>query len=308
MERVRKLLSIDTIHNYGITGKNIGVCILDTGVSPHKDLAHQIVCFQDFLFNKKHLYDDNGHGTHVAGIVAGSGELSGGLYRGIAPDAKLIVLKCLDGKGKGKTKQALQAFDFIKKNHEKYNIRIVNISIGSEYNRNDNECRVLMEAVEDLWKAGFIVVAAAGNNGPGRETITLPGCAKSIITVGASDDANNQRSLTSYRQHYSGRGPTEHCIVKPELVAPGTQIISCAVERNSTKKNQYNVQTGTSMATPVVSGCIALLLERYPLFTNKEVKKHLYHTADDLGVSKSHQGWGQINPVKLLNINGLISK
>lgn len=301
MDRVRKLLSIDDIHSQGITGKNIGIAVLDTGVSPHKDLIKQIIVFQDFLHNRRYMYDDNGHGTHVAGIIASSGNQSGGSYRGVAPDSKLIIIKCLDSKGKGKTKHALQAFDFIQKNKIKYNIRIINISIGSEYNKNDEESQILLEAVEDLWKAGFIVVAAAGNNGPANETITVPGCAKSIITVGASDDDRNSYLHPMQKCQYSGRGPTKNCIVKPEIVAPGTGIISCATTRTYPKRDQYNAQTGTSMATPIVSGTIALLLEKYPNLTNKEVKKYLYQTAKDLGIEKNHQGWGQINPINLIN-------
>lgn len=296
MDRVRQHLRIDEIHRQGITGKDIGICILDTGAYPHNDYNNQICGFVDLLNGKRYAYDDNGHGTHVAGLIAGNGALSKGKYCGIAPGARLMILKCLDHRGKGKLSHTLRAFEMIEKYQKKMNLRVVNISLGTVYEEHDKECEALQAAVEKLWKSGLVVVSAAGNMGPERQSITVPGCVKSIITVGAWDDERKHHIYGSPKQHYSGRGPTSTCIMKPEIVAPGTGIISCAKGRDP-----YRMQSGTSMATPIVTGVIALLLEKYPFLTNKEVKKRIYETAKDLGMEKNHQGWGEINPTALLS-------
>lgn len=297
MDRIRKKLNIDDIHRAGITGKNIGIAIIDTGMSAHIDLKDSVVCFKDYVNHKKSYYDDNGHGTHVAGIISGNGKKSGGKYKGIAPDAKLIIIKCLDYKGNGSIKSALEGFDFIEKNRDKYNIRIVNISLGTSAEKKEVDMEILIDGVEYLWKKGIIVVAAAGNNGPNSGSVTAPGCAKSIITVGSSDRKNN---IVVNEYDFSGRGPTRECIVKPEIVCPGTNIVSCDVNKLS-----YMSRSGTSMSVPIVSGVIALTLENNPELTNKQLKKLLYNTAIDLGFEKSRQGWGLINPGKMIFDNKL---
>lgn len=284
MDRIRKILNIDHICNSGISGKDVGVAIIDTGVSKHQDLESSIVCFKDYVNNIDDIYDDNGHGSHVAGIIGGSGVKSSGLYKGVAPGCNLICIKCLDRHGNGKVNKVLNGFDFIINNKNKYNIRIVNISVGSVNNPLDEENELLIERTEKLWNEGLIVVAAAGNNGPRNNSVTAPGCAKNIITVGASDD--------KYRK-YSGRGPTLKCIIKPEIVCPGTGVASC------NNKNSYQKRSGTSMSAPIVSGIIALMLEKKPDLTNKDIKKLLHATGRDLGFDKNKQGWGEIDIIKL---------
>lgn len=276
----------------GITGKNIGIAVLDTGISNHIDLNDNLVCFKDYINMRKTAYDDNGHGSHVSGIIAGNGYKSKGRFKGIAPDSKIIMLKCLDKSGNGKIDNAEKGLDFIIDNRDRFNIRIVNISVGSIKKTDDNETERLVKAVEELWKLGFVVIVAAGNNGPDKGSVTAPGNAKSVITVGASDD--NMVSGNDRRKNYSGRGPTEICVVKPEIVCPGTGIISC------NNKNGYSTKSGTSMAVPIVSGIVALMLERNPDLTNKEIKKKMYETAIDVGLPKNHQGWGEINARRLI--------
>ena len=276
----------------GITGKNIGIAVLDTGISNHIDLNDNLVCFKDYINMRKTAYDDNGHGSHVSGIIAGNGYKSKGRFEGIAPDSKIIMLKCLDKSGNGKIDNAEKGLDFIIDNRDRFNIRIVNISVGSIKKTDDNETERLVKAVEELWKLGFVVIVAAGNNGPDKGSVTAPGNAKSVITVGASDD--NMVSGNDRRKNYSGRGPTEICVVKPEIVCPGTGIISC------NNKNGYSTKSGTSMAVPIVSGIVALMLERKPDLTNKEIKKKMYETAIDVGLPKNHQGWGEINARRLI--------
>ena len=276
----------------GITGKNIGIAVLDTGISNHIDLNDNLVYFKDYINMRKTAYDDNGHGSHVSGIIVGNGYKSKGRFKGIAPDSKIIMLKCLDKNGNGKIDNAEKGLDFIIDNRDRFNIRIVNISVGSIKKTDDNETERLVKAVEELWKLGFVVIVAAGNNGPDKGSVTAPGNAKSVITVGASDD--NMVLGNDRRKNYSGRGPTEICVVKPEIVCPGTGIISC------NNKNGYSAKSGTSMAVPIVSGIVALMLERKPDLTNKEIKKKMYETAIDVGLPKNHQGWGEINARRLI--------
>lgn len=292
MDRIRKHFNIDYIQKIGITGKNIGIAVLDTGISKHMDLSSNLICFKDFINMKNSNYDDNGHGSHICGILAGKGYKSNGRFKGIAPDSKIIMLKCLDKDGNGKIDIAEKGLEFIVDSREKYNIRIVNISVGSMKNTNNYETEKLVNAVEKLWRLGFVVVVAAGNNGPDKGSVTAPGNAKSVITVGASDD--NLVRGNENMKNYSGRGPTDVCVVKPEIVCPGTGIISC------NNKNGYSSKSGTSMAVPIVSGIIALMLEKNPNLSNKEVKKRIYETAIDIGLPKNHQGWGEINAKALI--------
>ena len=215
----------------------------------------------------------------MAGIIGGNGRASKGRYCGIAPECGLIPIKVLDEKGNGKKESVIYAMDWIEKNREKYNIRIVNVSVGST---TQGENQDLIEAVEHIWDIGLVVVAAAGNLGPQRGSITAPGCSRKVITVGASD-------MVMENQGISSRGPTRDCISKPDIVAPGNAIISCAYRAGV---SSYTAKSGTSMSTPLVAGGIALLLEKEPQLTNLEIKKRLRDTAKDLGYAHNLQGWG----------------
>ena len=176
------------------TGKGIGVAILDTGIYPHIDFDSRICVFADFIAHKKVPYDDNGHGTCVAGILAGSGRASMGKYKGMAPGSRIAALKVLDRFGNGNKEDVLQAFRWILQNRERYKLRIVNISVGTTY-RTRNEQDVLVQGVEKLWDEGLVVVAAAGNQGPKPGSVTAPGCSKKIITVGSSDMLSGKRAV-----------------------------------------------------------------------------------------------------------------
>lgn len=284
-----------------IDGHGVTTAVLDTGISPHPDLKGRIVAFGDMLYGKKRMYDDNSHGTHVAGIIAGSGGLSSGLYAGIAPASQIVAVKVLDQKGEGKIRFLIEGIKAILRNRDKWQIRIVNISIGTLPYQGDEEEMELMRWVDRLWDEGLVVVTAAGNFGPRSGTVTIPGISKKVITVGASDDGNQKDRYGKVGTNYSGRGPTSECVCKPDLVAPGSYIRSC--NGFSQKKNQkaYSVKSGTSMSAPVVSGAVALLLSKYPDMKNVEVKLRLLMSADDMGKDPNIQGRGLLNIEKLLN-------
>lgn len=279
-----------------LTGKNIGVAVLDTGIYPHPDFDSRIIAFQDYIHGYGYPYDDGTHGTHVAGLIGGSGKMSGGRYRGMAPGCIISALKVLDRMGNGRKEDVLKAFQWILENRKRYGIRIVNISVGTTYQtRSDHD--LLIQGVERLWDEGLVVVAAAGNQGPREGSVTAPGCAKKIITVGSSDMLYGKKGV-------SGRGPTFQCVCKPDLVAPGKRIISCNVPGGSSGE-WYISKSGTSMSTPVISGAVALLLEGNPGLTNVEVKMILRESTDDLGLPHNLQGWGKFNLAKMKRAAGL---
>ena len=266
----------------GLTGKGIGIAYLDTGIFPHIDFEHRIVCFRDFLYGGRRPYDDNGHGTHTAGIAAGSGRGNGGRCRGIAPESGIIALKVLDRSGNGQKRDVLRAMDWILGNHRRFGIRIINISVGTT-EQDPALHAALIEGVERLWDAGLHVVTAAGNMGPEPGSVTAPGSSRKVITVGSSD-------MLVDRQQVSGRGPTRECVCKPDLVTPGFEILSCAPGGDG---RRYARKSGTSMSTPVISGAIALALERDPTLTNVEIKMLLRDSTEDLGYPHNLQGWGE---------------
>lgn len=263
------------------TGKDIGVCFLDTGIADHPDFKGRIQVFTDFIAGKKNPYDDNGHGTHVAGILCGDGSVSGGKYKGVAPDCRIIAVKVLDRFGNGNKEDVLRAFQWILQNYRKFRIRIVNISVGTVYKTRCDH-HILIQGVEELWDQGLVVVAAAGNQGPKPGSITAPGSSRKVITVGSSDMLVGNAAV-------SGRGPTFECVCKPDLVAPGNHITSCM------PGGGYGIKSGTSMSTPLVSGAIARMLEKDPLLTNVEIKMMLRDSADDMGLPRNQQGWGKFN-------------
>lgn len=317
MNRVGEIIESHWAHEHGYTGRGVGVAIVDTGIAPHKDFiegGNRVTGFADFINQRAEPYDDNGHGTHVAGIIGGNGFSSKGKYVGVAPDCNFIGVKVLDHRGDGNISDVLAGLQWIMDNRKKYNIRIVNISVGTASKDNLDENSLLVQGVNAVWDHGIVVVVAAGNNGPGPMSISTPGISRKVITVGSSDDNIAVEVFGSGRsKDYSGRGPTPFCIKKPDIVAPGSNIISCNISRYSAKaKNgdvklstydapmMYTIKSGTSMATPVVSGAIALLLSAHPELTNREVKLRLRGCAVDMGQHWEKQGWGLLNVRKLL--------
>lgn len=295
MNIVRKEFDIDKLHMKGIKGDNITVAVIDTGVyGNHLDLKNALVKHIDMVENRKNVYDDNGHGTHIAGIILGRGVMRKGYYRGVAPETRLVSIKALDKNGKGKIRDVINSINWIINNKDKYGIRIVNMSVGAS-NLDNRDERILIDNVEKMWDEGIVVIAAAGNNGPQRNSISVPGNSKKIITVGTYDDnkpvyVDKSKNMVNY----SGRGPTKECVIKPEIVAPGYKIMSCSIN------GKYETRSGTSMSTPIVSGMCALLLSKYPDMSPKDVKKLLHDTALDIGLPKNTQGWGKLNLQKFL--------
>lgn len=325
MNRVRLQLGADIAHAKGFYGEGVGVAILDSGILPHPDFVqngNRIRRFIDFTENadepdnrmseserkKYHLHsnkeeiavyrDPAGHGTHVAGILCGDGAMTAGKYCGLAPKSHLVCCRVLDGKGEGSATVVGEAIRWVIAQKEKYGIRILNLSFGSTENGTEAAAELIALA-EAAWECGLVVVASSGNSGPMPGSVTAPGSSKKVITVGG--EAIELKP---------GRGPTLECVMKPELVAPSSKIVSTAASRDGSTKTgvryHYIGRSGTSMATPMVSGAVAVLLGCMPELTNKEVKTILRRSAVPIGLSKEYQGWGRVNLHNMLKEVGVI--
>lgn len=274
-------------------GKAPAIAVMDSGVFPHGDLNGRIVAFNDVLGKQVSLYDDNGHGTHICGIIGGSGKYCNGKILGVSGRCPIVVVKVLDMEGNGKVEDVLKGCRYIIKNKDKYNIKIVNISMGAEVVCGDPEMEKLLEGVEELWEKGLVVMVAGGNNGPRERSITAPGNSKKVITVGSSDD--DIKGIVK-NKNYSGRGPTCDCIIKPDIVTVGSNIWGL---KNSI--NGYMKRSGTSMATAVATAAIGVYMQRYSL-TPKEIKKLLIDSAIDIKKPLEVQGNGQLNIERLFGL------
>jgi subtilisin family serine protease len=323
------------VHNLGLDGTGIGVAVLDSSIyAEHilfsaKEGYRRVNVNIDFTGKGIDRNDHYGHGTHVAGLLAGSDTRDINLepYRGIAPNAQLLNLQVLDSKGVGSVSGVLRALDWVLANQARYNIRVANLSLGMpaiDSYRNDPLCR----SVRKLVDAGIVVVAAAGNDGKdasGREIygrIHSPGNEPSAITVGATNTLGTDARLDDNMASYSSRGPTRSYwkdtagtkhydnVIKPELVAPGNKLVSAQgkdnylVEQNPqldaartlTDNRDLMYLSGTSMAAPIVSGAAALMLQANPKLTPNMVKLILMYTAQPMkGFNTLQQGVGQLN-------------
>ena len=303
MQRVRNQIQATKQVCGQLTGKGVLIGVLDTGIGRHPDLAGRIWEFRDFVNAKAYPYDDSGHGTHVCGIMCGNGRLSGGRYAGMAPEAGLVMGKVLDRHGDGSAEDMLMGLRWIERYCQHHKLRILNISIGIADLKDAYKEQLLTDALERLWDMGVTVICAAGNKGPGNGTISTIGESNKLITVGCHDGIYckyNPRRC----ENYSGRGKALSRIRKPDIVAPGTDIMSCNCffsMQNGRIADGYVTKSGTSMATPIIAGAAALFYEKYPYLTNEDFKKKLTMTATDLGEPWNKQGWGMINMQQLLD-------
>jgi serine protease AprX len=293
---------------YALDGTGIGVAVIDSGISNHPDLNDasgnsRVVYSQSFVAGDSTTADLYGHGTHVAGLVGGTGASSGransypATYGGMAPNVNLINLRVLDQNGVGTDSQVIAAIEQAIALQSTYNIRVISMSLGrpvfESYTLDPVD-----QAVEQAWQAGIVVVVAAGNNGrywqtQGYGTIGVPGNDPAVITVGATKTQNSATRVDDVIASYSSKGPVaiDH-IVKPDLVAPGNRLASLRVPGStldigypqyvvapSRGTPMYYMLSGTSMATPIVSGAVALMLQQNPALTPDQVKARLMKTA-----------------------------
>lgn len=273
-------------------GEGVTVALIDTGAdADHQALDGKIVTFQDFVNHQIEPYDDNGHGTHCASLI------SGGLGMGVAPGAKLVVIKVMDRDGACYLSDALRALDWCLENKDRYGIKIISFSVGGEGPSDGGS--LLDEACDRMVEEGLIMCVAAGNSGPAPSSIVMPGDAEKVITVGAVD-----RSGLVFDQ--SSRGPTSTGEIKPDLVTLGVDVVSALAG----SKNGQSSASGTSMAVPQVSGASAILLEADPDLEPADIKRLLLKTADDLGPDGKDNlyGFGALNLTRALERINLQAK
>lgn len=214
----------------------------------------------------------------------------------------MIVGKVLDRKGDGDLKALCDGITWVLDKKDIYNIRILNISIGMERDTSEKKDRIISKLLREVWKLGILVIVSAGNGGPSPMSISALGEVAEIITVGCHDKdyvALNGKKCSEY----SSRGPGMEAIKKPDIVAPGTEIVSCNHQFKRVKGRYFNAycrKSGTSMATPIVSGAAALIMEKWPDLSNQEMKRYLLQTAEDLGLPWCEQGYGFLDVKKAM--------
>ena len=312
----------------GPTGAGVGVAILDSGIATTSDLgSSRIVGWKDFVNGQKTPYDDAGHGTFVAGLIAGDGTASlpldqGGCatvqFRGVAPQASIIGVKVLDSTGQGRASSVMAGLLWAIAHKNEYNIRVLNLSIGSNPVA-PSDFDPIAKAAEFAWRNGITVVCAAGNEGEfGPGGILSPGNSPYVITVGASDTRQTATKDDDVVTDYSSVGPTlwdEYA--KPDLVTPGNRLISLRVKGSYIDTNfpqnlipvadympeppagaepSYLMLSGTSTSAPVGAGVAALMIGRDPRLSPDDVKLRMTSTADPLpGATRFQQGAGLID-------------
>jgi minor extracellular protease Epr len=257
----------------GLTGKGVRIAVVDTGIAIHEDL--NIADGASFTSYTSSFYDDNGHGTHVAGIIGSTNNNFGTV--GIAHQSSIFAVKVLDSKGNGYLSDIIAGIDWSITNK----MDIINLSLGST-----NHSSTLKKVVDKAYNQGILVVAAAGNNGTPDglgDTVNYPARYDSVIAVSATD-VNDKRAL------FSATGSTV------EVSAPGVSILSTYLG------NKYTQMNGTSMAAPYVAGNLALLKQAYPNLKNTELRVLLQGNIVDLGVEgkDSWFGYGLISTPKYL--------
>jgi len=317
---------------YGLRGAGIGVAVIDSGVTSwSNDLTYagtstsvqtangqRVAGFVDFVNGRTAPYDDNGHGTHVAGIIAGNGYNSLGVRAGIAPDAHLVSLKVLDAQGHGVISNVIAALDWAVANKAPFNIRVINLSVGAAVTMS-YKVDPLALAAKRAVDAGIVVVTAAGNLGKNSVTgavqygaITAPANAPWVITVGASSHQGTVDRTDDIMASFSSRGPTAiDYQAKPDLVAPGVGTVSLSDPTSTmyTTMSSYLMSgslslgympylslTGTSMSAPVVAGTVALMVQANPGLSPNLVKAILEYTAQPYpGYNALTEGAGFLN-------------
>ena len=277
----------------GYDGTGIGVAVIDSGMADIPDFhgKHSRIVYQATFIGGSPT-DQWGHGTHVAGLIGSNG--NGTIYTGIVPNVSLINLRALDKNGNGTDASVIGAIDAAISLKKRYNIRVINLSLGRPVFESAS-VDPLCQAVEKAWKAGIVVVVAAGNDGrnnsagtDGYGTITAPGNDPYVITVGAMKDMHTSMRADDLIASYSSKGPTaiDH-YVKPDILAPGNRVVSTMnagigllkqYPQNQVMNDEY-VLSGTSMATPIVSGAAVVLIQKDPSLTPDQVKARLMKTA-----------------------------
>lgn len=286
----KKIINVDKIQKYINQRYNHTCVIIDTGIYPHIDFClgkNRLIKFIDLINNRTYPYDDNGHGTFVTGVLCGKSKIS--IFDGIDNNCKFIVIKALNGDGETSVMTVLQAMQWIINNKNKYNIKVVCMSFGSETVGSSDP---LIYGAETLWDNGIVVVSAGGNSGPNSNTIMSPGASRKVITVGAGEIVDGKFSVADF----SSRGPALGNY-KPDIITPGVDIVSTNVFDKS--KKFYTKMSGTSVATPMVAGVVSLLFKINPNYTPNQIKYMLVNSCNVITGDRNSEGFGVLDLSKI---------
>jgi serine protease AprX len=313
------VVGADRLWAEGYQGSSVTVAVVDSGWTGHPDFRAlpsggnmRLLTRVGFNGNETNLDDHSGHGDFVAGIIGGNGARSQGQYIGMAPKVNLVSVKVSAQDGQGTISGLVAGLQWIYNNRSLYNIRVVNISINSSVPES-YRTSALDAAVEILWFNGIVVVVSSGNNGDVNGVVYPPANDPFAITVGATDDRGTASLQDDVVSNYSAAGVTEDGIVKPDLVAPGTNLVaplssggadlSKAHQQNQVLGTSYFRMSGTSVAAPVVAGAVALLLQHQPGLTPDQVKYRLLATANINwpGYSQARAGAGYLDAYAALH-------
>jgi subtilisin family serine protease len=275
----------------GYDGKGVKVAVLDTGVdTTHPDLASAVTASKDFT-SSGGTDDKVGHGTHVAATLAGSGTRSDGRYKGVAPGAGILNAKVLDDNGEGSDSSVIAGLEWAAGQGAK----VANLSLGQEDTPGEDPVEAAVNALSK--STGMLTVAAAGNEGPDAGTVGSPGAAESALTVGAVDGEDRLAD-------FSSTGPTADNALKPDLTAPGVDIVSAKAAHGylgDPAADGYVSMSGTSMATPHAAGAAAILAQRHPDWTGARIKQALTaSTTPTTGATVYQQGTGRLDVSRAL--------
>lgn len=320
-DRTAEICLDNMIDNLGInsgsatkfTGKNVNIAVIDTGAYLHGDLMRPfrvVTVFRDFINSCTEPYDDNGHGTQICGVIAGSGSLCESRYKGVAVNCRILMLKAFNSVGTGLFSDIIAAIDWTLENMEKYKIRILCLPFGAETivsHKQDPLCAACKAAAQ----RGLVIVTAAGNKGPYPGSITTPGISPDVITVGCCNTSDSNIRKWNIAD-FSGRGGKIENLIKPDFIAPGVNLVSLSSDKSyipgagksiltQTLDKPYCTATGTSISAAVAAGCIALLLEKIPNITLRDLRGLLKLSCQTLNEPKPSQGYGIINMKKLLS-------
>ncbi len=275
-----------------LQGQGIGVAVVDSGINPSGDLYtdmgvnRQIANVRFNTDYNQNTSDGYGHGTHVSSVIGGDGSDSGGKYIGVAPMVNIINVKVSNDDGSARTSDVVQGLQWVLNNKDAYNIRVVNLSFNSTV-AESYHTSALDAAVEILWFNKIVVVVSAGNQSTG--VVYPPANDPFVITVGATDDKGTSSLNDDVITSFSAYGTTEAATHKPDLVAPGKNIIARLVNTNmgmaaahpgNVISGTYFKMSGTSVSAPMVSGAVAILLQSEPKLTPDQVKYRLISTAN----------------------------
>lgn len=324
----KKISGGSKLASAGGNGQGVNVALIDTGVTSLPDIAGAIVPItpdiaglgaqQCLNLSGDGTCDDlYGHGTFMAGIIAGNGAASGGKYVGMAPQAGIVSIKVASASGASDVSTIIAGLQWVVQNKALYNIRALNLSLGTDSTQSYH-VDPFDFAVEQAWQAGIVVNVAASNRGPGNGTISDPANDPFVITVGAVDDKGTTGLGDDVLPNFSSRGPTaSDGLAKPDVVASGAHVVSLAApgatittQFPSTMAAPYRRGSGTSMATAVVTGTVAQMLSLNPALTPDRVKYMLMSTAhvdasnDPLAVGAGlADGWAAMSaPAGLANV------